>query len=135
MMEMSKREVQLRVYQKQVVKTEKNRKTRLGVSSAGDALTRGKDGHHADQVHRGEGNSDNGGILSSSYASVLNDKISTPKVTIRSLHNNEVVQGTNLAIPLYSVYEIRNRFANTVYGYFIGKRLAFPIVENYVKMG
>ncbi|GJU91493.1 hypothetical protein Tco_1303916 [Tanacetum coccineum] len=80
------------------------------------------------QVHRGEGSSGNGGISSSSYsyALILNDKISTPKVTIRSLHNNEVVQGTDLAIPLDSVNEIS---ANMLYGYFIGKRLAFPIVE------
>ncbi|GKA14372.1 hypothetical protein Tco_0694018 [Tanacetum coccineum] len=70
------------------------------------SLFLGKDGHHADQVHRGEGNSDNRGILSSSYASVLNDKISTPKVTIHSLRNNEVVQGTNLAIPFEEVEEV-----------------------------
>nr|GEY95222.1 hypothetical protein [Tanacetum cinerariifolium] len=29
--------------------------------------------------------------------------------------------------------EVSSRFANTLYGYFIGKRLAFPLVENYVK--
>ncbi|GKG19830.1 hypothetical protein Tco_0376929, partial [Tanacetum coccineum] len=39
----------------------------------------------------------------------------------------------DLDILLASVEEISNRFANTLYGYFIGKRLAFPIVENYVE--
>nr|GEU33450.1 hypothetical protein [Tanacetum cinerariifolium] len=29
--------------------------------------------------------------------------------------------------------EIRARFVNTLYGYSVGKRLAFPVVENYVK--
>ena len=38
-----------------------------------------------------------------------------------------------MCIPLEAVNEFRDRFGNTLYGYFIGKRLAFPIVENYVK--
>ena len=41
--------------------------------------------------------------------------------------------GANVTIPMEMVDEVSNRFANTFYGYFIGKRLAFPIVENYVK--
>ncbi|GJY48093.1 RNA-directed DNA polymerase, eukaryota, reverse transcriptase zinc-binding domain protein [Tanacetum coccineum] len=39
----------------------------------------------------------------------------------------------DVAIPLVAIKEVSNRFDNTLYGYFIGKRLAFPIVENYVK--
>ncbi|GKA91128.1 zinc knuckle CX2CX4HX4C containing protein, partial [Tanacetum coccineum] len=39
----------------------------------------------------------------------------------------------DVSIPLASVEEIGNRFVNTLYVYFIGKRLAFHIVENYVK--
>nr|GEW13176.1 hypothetical protein [Tanacetum cinerariifolium] len=38
-----------------------------------------------------------------------------------------------VAIPLDAVEELTSRFANTLYGYFIGKRLAFPLVENYVR--
>nr|GFB08123.1 zinc knuckle CX2CX4HX4C [Tanacetum cinerariifolium] len=38
----------------------------------------------------------------------------------------------DVAIPLAVVDEVSNRFVNTLYGYFIGKRLAFPIVKNYV---
>ncbi|GJV50040.1 zinc knuckle CX2CX4HX4C containing protein [Tanacetum coccineum] len=47
--------------------------------------------------------------------------------------NTKIVQGADLVIPLASVKEFSTRFANTLYGYFIGKRLAFSIVENYVK--
>ena len=32
-----------------------------------------------------------------------------------------------------SVELVNNRLANSLFGYFLGKRLAFPIVENYVK--
>ncbi|GJU94038.1 sugar transport protein 13 [Tanacetum coccineum] len=38
-----------------------------------------------------------------------------------------------VAIPMEAVEAVSTRFANTLYGYFIGKRLAFPLVENYVK--
>ncbi|GKD16812.1 hypothetical protein Tco_1205970, partial [Tanacetum coccineum] len=59
-----------------------------------------------------------------------------PHVTQKSRKNyqeDEIVQGANVAIPLVLVEEVSSRFANTLYGYFIGKRLAFPIVEIYVK--
>ncbi|GJT42647.1 hypothetical protein Tco_0951362 [Tanacetum coccineum] len=40
---------------------------------------------------------------------------------------------SDVAIPIEAVDEISSSFNNTLYGYFIGKRLAFPVVENYVK--
>nr|GEW91331.1 zinc knuckle CX2CX4HX4C [Tanacetum cinerariifolium] len=46
---------------------------------------------------------------------------------------SEFVQGANVAIPLAVVEEVSQRFKNTLYGYFIGKRLKFPLVETYVK--
>ncbi|GKA52477.1 zinc knuckle CX2CX4HX4C containing protein [Tanacetum coccineum] len=38
-----------------------------------------------------------------------------------------------VAIPKEVVDEVKLRFVNTLYGYSVGKRLAFPLVENYVK--
>ena len=38
-----------------------------------------------------------------------------------------------MSIPIKVVEEINNWFGHTLYGYFIGKRLAFPVVEYYVK--
>ncbi|GJT67716.1 zinc knuckle CX2CX4HX4C containing protein [Tanacetum coccineum] len=46
----------------------------------------------------------------------------------------EVVAGARVAIPLAAVEEVSSRFTNTLYGFFIGKRLAFPLVENYEGM-
>nr|GFB23689.1 RNA-directed DNA polymerase, eukaryota, reverse transcriptase zinc-binding domain protein [Tanacetum cinerariifolium] len=46
---------------------------------------------------------------------------------------SEFVQGANVAIPLADAEEVSQRFENTLYGYFIGKRLAFTLVETYVK--
>ncbi|GJV25907.1 zinc knuckle CX2CX4HX4C containing protein [Tanacetum coccineum] len=39
----------------------------------------------------------------------------------------------SVAIPKDAVDEIGGRFVNTLYGYSVGKRLAYPLVENYVK--
>ncbi|GKD21964.1 zinc knuckle CX2CX4HX4C containing protein, partial [Tanacetum coccineum] len=55
------------------------------------------------------------------------------KVYVSVLINDEKVLGANVAILIAVVDEISDKFANTLYGYFIGERLAFPIVEAYVK--
>ncbi|GJR81959.1 putative reverse transcriptase domain-containing protein [Tanacetum coccineum] len=52
---------------------------------------------------------------------------------VANVDGNSDNGGADLAIPLDSVNEISKRFANALNGYFIGKRLAFSIVENYVK--
>ncbi|GKB59462.1 RNA-directed DNA polymerase, eukaryota, reverse transcriptase zinc-binding domain protein [Tanacetum coccineum] len=44
-----------------------------------------------------------------------------------------MVERCAVAIPFEAVEEVKSRFSNTLYGFFIGKRLAFPLVENYVK--
>ncbi|GKF22217.1 putative ribonuclease H-like domain-containing protein, partial [Tanacetum coccineum] len=39
----------------------------------------------------------------------------------------------DVAISLESIHAISERFANTTYGFFLGKRLAYPVVNNYVR--
>nr|GEV26842.1 hypothetical protein [Tanacetum cinerariifolium] len=60
----------------------------------------------------------------------LGDAVNYADVEMRS---TEVVEGAAVAIPIAAVEEVKSHFANTLYGYCIGKRLAFPLVENYVK--
>ncbi|GKD39484.1 zinc finger, CCHC-type containing protein [Tanacetum coccineum] len=67
-----------------------------------------------------------------SYVSALNTKTRTKKVNFRELQPQESVEDVDLKIPKASVEEVSGRVGNTLYGYFIRKRLAFPIVENYV---
>ena len=67
-----------------------------------------------------------------SYATTLNEDQPKRKVNFRPL-NNQTVEDADFTLPMKSVEEVNNRFVNTLYGYFIGKCLAFPIVENYVK--
>ncbi|GJX23787.1 hypothetical protein Tco_0228232 [Tanacetum coccineum] len=74
--------------------------------------------------------------MQNSFASLLNNPNvpgANKAVRLTEMKNNEAIQGSNVAIPLAVVEEISNRFENTLCGYFIGKRLAFPLVENYVK--
>ncbi|GJV17252.1 zinc knuckle CX2CX4HX4C containing protein [Tanacetum coccineum] len=58
--------------------------------------------------------------------------VTPKKVLVSALTNDEKVLGANVAILISVVDEIRDKFANTLYGYFVGERLAFPIVEAYV---
>ncbi|XP_035835827.1 uncharacterized protein LOC110888162 [Helianthus annuus] len=56
------------------------------------------------------------------------------------MESSEVVDGADVVIPLTSVKQVIDRYANTLYGYFLGKRLAFPVVDffaknNWVKYG
>ncbi|GKC81284.1 zinc knuckle CX2CX4HX4C containing protein [Tanacetum coccineum] len=70
---------------------------------------------------------------SNSFALVIQNQSAIKMVKIKELRNDEKVEGAAVAIPLSAVEEVSAHFSNTLYGYFIGKRLAFPLVENYVK--
>ncbi|GJX07013.1 zinc knuckle CX2CX4HX4C containing protein [Tanacetum coccineum] len=45
----------------------------------------------------------------------------------------EHVISSAVCLPMEAIDEIKARFVNTLYGFPVGKRLAFPMVENYVK--
>ncbi|GJZ79863.1 hypothetical protein Tco_0644700 [Tanacetum coccineum] len=55
------------------------------------------------------------------------------KVKFCSLFSENLCEGVNVSIPRKVVETISTRFANTLYGYFIGKRIAFLDVEYYVR--
>ncbi|GJW75290.1 hypothetical protein Tco_0134660, partial [Tanacetum coccineum] len=68
-----------------------------------------------------------------SFASVMNEQPLKNAVKIKELRNELSVNGAAMTIPIEAVEAVNARFINTFYGYFIGDRLAFPLVENYVK--
>nr|GEZ20190.1 hypothetical protein [Tanacetum cinerariifolium] len=70
--------------------------------------------------------------IKQSFVDMFKKSSSTKAVRLQKM-TSEVVQGANVAIPIEVVEEVSKRFDNTLYGYFIGQRLAFPLVENYVK--
>ncbi|GKA66791.1 zinc knuckle CX2CX4HX4C containing protein [Tanacetum coccineum] len=58
-----------------------------------------------------------------------------PKVNsnFRHLVADPVFYGVNISIPRKVVEKVSTRFEHTLYGYFIGKRMAFPVVEYYAR--
>ncbi|GJS49268.1 zinc knuckle CX2CX4HX4C containing protein [Tanacetum coccineum] len=73
-------------------------------------------------------------IKSTSYASDASANLKEkPKVSsnFRPLVADPVFNGVNISILCKVVEKVSTRFEHTLYDYFIGKRLAFPVVEYY----
>ncbi|GJW33191.1 hypothetical protein Tco_0053223, partial [Tanacetum coccineum] len=58
-----------------------------------------------------------------------------PKVisNFRPLVADPVFDGVNISIPHKVIKKVSTRFEHTLYGYFIGKRMAFSVVEYYAR--
>lgn len=69
---------------------------------------------------------------STSYAGVTSNE---PKKYMSNFHRLECSvksNGVDLSVPMKVVEEVNTRFENTLYGYFLGQRLAFNVVNYYV---
>ncbi|GJR43895.1 retrovirus-related pol polyprotein from transposon 17.6 [Tanacetum coccineum] len=64
---------------------------------------------------------------------MVNEQPAKKVVKIQEMRNDLKVEGAAVTLPIEAVEAVNARFCNTLYGYFIGSRLAFPLVENYVK--
>ncbi|GKD61455.1 retrotransposon protein, putative, ty1-copia subclass [Tanacetum coccineum] len=67
----------------------------------------------------------------SSYANVTG-KPNGKKLNIRTLFTPGG-NGIDVVVQVESIRAISKRFANTSYGFFLGKRVAYPVVANYVR--
>ncbi|GKD82511.1 hypothetical protein Tco_1349350 [Tanacetum coccineum] len=67
----------------------------------------------------------------SSYANVTG-KPSGKKVNVRTLFTPRG-NGIDVVVLVDSIRAIIERFANTAYGFFLGKKVAYPVVANYVR--
>ncbi|GJT54522.1 hypothetical protein Tco_0989576 [Tanacetum coccineum] len=67
----------------------------------------------------------------SSYANITG-KPSGKKVNVRTLFTPGG-NGIDVIVPVDSIRAISERFANTAYGFFLGKKVAYPVVANYVR--
>nr|GEV54784.1 hypothetical protein [Tanacetum cinerariifolium] len=71
-----------------------------------------------------------------SFAGAASSSFSEPKrgkASFRSLVFENACEGVELSVPMNVVETVSNWLENTLYGYFIGKRVAFPIVEYFVQ--
>ncbi|GKB95872.1 beta-caryophyllene synthase [Tanacetum coccineum] len=67
----------------------------------------------------------------SSYANITG-KASGKKVNVRTLFTPGG-NGIDVLVPVDSIRAISERFSNTAYGFFLGKKVAYPVVANYVR--
>ncbi|GJV72760.1 glyceraldehyde-3-phosphate dehydrogenase GAPCP1, chloroplastic-like protein [Tanacetum coccineum] len=75
--------------------------------------------------------------MANSYVGVMGVSTldpSKPTANFRSLPSENLCDGVQFSIPRKVVKMVSTRFDNTLYGYFIGKRVAFPVVEYYVRL-
>ncbi|GJY89777.1 putative reverse transcriptase domain-containing protein [Tanacetum coccineum] len=66
------------------------------------------------------------------YSFGLNPSLPTQETT--SAGNAPGGNGVDVVVPLESIRAISEQFVNTAYGFFLGKRVAYPVVANYVKL-
>ncbi|GKE39619.1 hypothetical protein Tco_1463024 [Tanacetum coccineum] len=67
----------------------------------------------------------------SPYANITR-KPSRKKVNVRTLFTPGG-NGIDVVVPVDSIRDISERFANTAYGFFLGKKVAYLVVANYVR--
>ncbi|GKD21175.1 zinc knuckle CX2CX4HX4C containing protein [Tanacetum coccineum] len=71
---------------------------------------------------------------STSYAGAAGaSTMAQPQVNSNFRPVNPVFNGVNISIPHKVIEKVGARLEHTLYGYFIGKRLAFPVVEYYAR--
>ncbi|XP_021985901.1 uncharacterized protein LOC110882124 [Helianthus annuus] len=73
-------------------------------------------------------------VPSFSYADKVKMQTSLKReVNFRKLDATETVQDADVLIPREVIKKVQDKFQNVLYGYFLGNRLPFPVVEYYVK--
>ncbi|GJR63978.1 hypothetical protein Tco_0010043 [Tanacetum coccineum] len=88
---------------------------------------------------------ENGGFCFSSgfgngFDEIMNDAIPLVNGAAAKEDGNPTIgntplggNGIDVVVPVESICAISDRFANTTYGFFLGRRVAYPVVANYVR--
>ncbi|GKF00021.1 putative reverse transcriptase domain-containing protein [Tanacetum coccineum] len=79
--------------------------------------------HETPSAGNAPGNSSYANVTGKPFAKNLNFR------TLFTLESN----GIDVVVSAESIKAISERFANTAYGFFLGKRVAYPVVANYVR--
>ncbi|GJR88943.1 hypothetical protein Tco_0212954 [Tanacetum coccineum] len=66
------------------------------------------------------------------FATIVNDEPKTNKVNFRTLFNDDHVANTDFVLLVENVKRAHSKFENSLVGFFMGKKVAFPLVRNYV---
>ncbi|GJX41722.1 retrovirus-related pol polyprotein from transposon TNT 1-94 [Tanacetum coccineum] len=55
-----------------------------------------------------------------------------PKINFRAMTNPDTIENSDFVLPVEAVQAVKHKFANSLVGFFVGKKVAFPLVKNYV---
>ncbi|GJX07011.1 reverse transcriptase domain-containing protein, partial [Tanacetum coccineum] len=69
---------------------------------------------------------------SKSFVNVVTASKPNLKSNFRTLFNEARVENLDFVLPVENVLAAQNKFANSLVGFFVGKRVAFSLVQNYV---
>lgn len=69
------------------------------------------------------------GVKLVSYAGATSNEHQKRVSNFRRLECSNKKVDVDLSVPMKVVEEVNTRFENTLYGYFLGQRLAFPVVD------
>ncbi|GJU55559.1 retrovirus-related pol polyprotein from transposon TNT 1-94 [Tanacetum coccineum] len=75
---------------------------------------------------------DGNSLASPSFASVVSPKPVTSKNCFRTFVNDERLDNFNCVLPQVAANMVKGRYDNSLMGFFVGKSLAFLVVQNYV---
>jgi hypothetical protein len=73
------------------------------------------------------------GVKSVSYAVATSNESQKHVSNFRRLECSKKKDDVDLSVPLKVVEDVNTRFENILYGYFLGQRLAFPVMDYYVR--
>ncbi|GKA01985.1 hypothetical protein Tco_0674650 [Tanacetum coccineum] len=65
-----------------------------------------------------------------SFANILSNDNPIKKINFRMLRSAEQLEDTDFVLPVEAIAEVKNKFANSLVGFFVGKSVAFPLVQN-----
>ncbi|GJW29360.1 retrovirus-related pol polyprotein from transposon TNT 1-94 [Tanacetum coccineum] len=70
-----------------------------------------------------------------SFASVLHGNNSdrpTTKVNFRKMVNPNVIENSDFELPIAAIKAVQHKYKNSLVGFLVGKKVAFPLVKNYI---
>ncbi|GJY15044.1 hypothetical protein Tco_0385466 [Tanacetum coccineum] len=79
------------------------------------------------------GRGDDGVYLGTkSFVQIVTEDKKTTKMNFRTLINKKKVDNSDCVLPVKYVLDAQSKFSNSLVGFFVGKRVAFQLVQNYV---
>nr|GEY25700.1 hypothetical protein [Tanacetum cinerariifolium]GEY27526.1 hypothetical protein [Tanacetum cinerariifolium] len=103
-----------------------------GLQHVDRVIQSGIDDMHVVVVQHGDKSGVDANNSPKSFANMLKPERNTKKINFCSLSNEENVVNSDVVLPKHAKEEVMSRYENTLIGYFVGKSIAFPLVQNYV---